>query len=276
MREPKVAIVGLGVVGSAYWKMFPDAVVYDPLREEREKNDDSIKGYKKFKSATKEEVNACEYALVAVFTPLTDDGELDTSIVEEVINWIESPTILIKSALHPGTVDKLVKKTGKDICVSVELIGEGKYYIPEHKYPSVNQPRKHQYIVIGGETKVAERAAELLWSRMSPDIRIHIVTALEAEIVKLAENTYGAMKVTWANILRDVCDHYGVSFIRVHQGWTEDGRVDPMHTRSVSFTRGWKSKCYDKDAVAMAKIANSKMLDGMLEDNKRHLEMNEK
>ena len=253
----KVAIVGMGVVGQAYSKMFPEAVKYDPFIDE-------------YKSTTKDDVNACDVALVAVFTPYKEDGSLDISIVEEVVDWIECPLILIKSALQPGTVDYLVKKTGKRIAVSVELIGEGKYYQPDHKYPSQSNPKKHQYIVVGGELDVAEEAAELLWSRMSPDIKIHLVTALEAELTKLAENTYGALKVTWANVLRDVCDKFGVSFVRVHQAWSEDGRVDGMHTRSVSFNRGWKSKCYSKDCVAFTNLSGSKMLEGMIEDNERH------
>lgn len=256
-----VCIVGYGVVGKAYHKVFPEAIIYDPYQPEG-------------KDTTKEDVNNCDVAIVAVFTPYNPDGTLDMSIVEEVVGWIECDLIIIKSALHPGTVDKLVEDTKKRIAVSVEYIGEGNYFLPSHKYPDTKNPRKHQLLVVGGVEDVAEEACDILWERLSPDIRIHMTTALEAEIVKLAENTYGALKVTWGNVLRDVCDKYGVSFIRVHQAWSEDGRVDPMHTRSVAHKRGWKSKCYDKDVVAFAKISGSSMLNGMLEDNKRHLDMN--
>lgn len=267
MGDLKVAIVGFGVVGRAYYKVFPEALVYDPFVDMELTDCNPSK-------TTKEQVNQCDVALVAVFTPYNPDGSLDTSIVEEVVGWIDTPLIIIKSALQPGTTDMLVEKTGKRIAVSVEYIGEGRYFIPPHKYPDPNDPNKHQLIVVGGKEDVAEEAAEVLWSRVSPDTRIHKVTALEAEITKLAENTYGALKVTWANVLKDLCDDYGVSFIRVHQAWSEDGRVDPMHTKVLSHKRGWKSKCYDKDVVAFANRANSKMLKGMLEDNERHLSMN--
>jgi len=256
----KTAIVGYGYLGKAYHKVFEDAVIYDPFYD---------------KSATKDEVNVCDIALVAVPTDLADNGELDMSIIEDVIGWLDTPTILIKSALQPGTVDRLAEETGKNIAVSVELIGEGTYYQPPHKYPDPRNPKIHQMIVIGGKEPARSISAELLWSQMSPDIRIHLVSALEAEITKMAENTYGAMKVTWANVLRDVCDSYGVNFIKVHQAWSEDGRVDPMHTRSVSFNRGWNSKCYNKDVRAFAKVSKSKMLNGLIEDNERHLDMND-
>ena len=73
----------------------------------------------------------------------------------------------------------------------------------------------------------------------------------------------------------DVCNEYGANFVRVHQAWTEDGRVDPMHTRSVESNRGWNSKCWNKDALAFANLAGSAMLKGMIDDNQRHLELNE-
>lgn len=284
MANKSVAIIGYGVVGSAYHKMFPDAVIYDEPKKffHRDWNYNvhgNINSNNESRAVDISEarswVNSCDVAIVAVWTGLNDKGELDTSIVEEVVGWIECPLILVKSALQVGTVDKLVKKTGKSIAVSVELIGEGKYYLPDHKYPSSTDPTKHQLLIVGGETKVAEACAEILWDRMSPDTRIHIVTAIEAEITKLAENAYGAAKVTWANVLRDVCDKYGASFIRVHQAWSEDGRTDPMHTRSVSFKRGWSSRCYDKDVEAFANISDSNMFKGLIEDNKRHLGLNE-
>lgn len=270
----RVAIIGNGYLGKAYHKVFEDAVVYD-----EPKNLLIIDGeYQPTLNGNliepRDRVNECDIALVAVPTDLDKDGELDMSIVEDVVSWLETPTILIKSALQPGTVDRLVEKTGKNIAVSVELIGEGTYYQPPHKYPDPRNPKIHQMIVVGGEEPARSKAAELLWSQMSPDIRIHLVTALEAEITKMAENTYGAMKVTWANVLRDICDSYGANFIQVHQAWSEDGRVDPMHTRSVSFNRGWNSKCYNKDVRAFAKISKSKLLNGLVEDNERHLSMN--
>ncbi len=255
----RVALVGNGYLGQAYEKVFENAVIYD-----------EPKGL-----GTREAVNACDIAIVAVPTDLSETGELDMSIVESVVDWLETPTILIKSALQPGTVDRLVEKTGKNIAVSVEFIGEGKYHQPPHKYPDPHNPKTHQLLIVGGKEPARSIAAEVLWQQMSPDTRIHLVTALEAEITKMAENTYGAMKVTWSNVLRDICDEYGANFIRVHQAWSEDGRVDPMHTKSLSFNRGWNSKCYNKDVRAFAKISKSKLLEGLILDNERHLDMND-
>ena len=267
----EVGIIGYGYLGSAYEKVFEGCTVYDEPKEllkvDGVEQDFSIE-------AGRAAINSCDIGLIAVPTDYTESGELDTTIVQEIVDWCEADTILIKSALQPGTVDRLVEKTGKNIAVSVELIGEGTYYQPAHKYPHPTDPKQHQLLVVGGEEPARSTAAEYLWEQMSPDIRIHLVTAIEAEITKMAENTYGALKVTWANVLRDVCDKYGANFIQVHQAWSEDGRVDPMHTRSVAHNRGWNSKCYNKDVRAFANASGSEMLQGMVEDNERHLAMN--
>lgn len=263
----EVALIGNGYLGQAYQKVFPEALIYDEPKE--------LFAGQQTMEAGRQAVNACDVAIIAVPTDYTEDGRLDTSIVEDIVGWCESETILIKSALQPGTTDKLIADTGKNIAISVEYIGEGNYYQPPEKYPDPRDPKKHQLLVIGGVEPARSTAAELLWSQMSPDIRIHLVTALEAEITKMAENTYGALKVTWANVLRDICDEYGANFIQVHQAWSEDGRVDPMHTRSIATNRGWLSKCYQKDVKAFANLSNSEMLKGMVEDNERHLAMNE-
>lgn len=209
-------------------------------------------------------VNACDMAIVMVPTDPTESGALDMSIVEDVVNWVETDTILIKSALMPGTVDRLVEETGKNIAVSVEYIGMGNYFMPPEKYPHPTDPQQHKLLVVGGEEPARSRAAELLWSKMSPDTRIHLVTAKEAEMCKLLENAWGAFKVTWANCFYNLVTKGGGNFINVHQAWSEDGRVDAMHTRVISDKRGWKSHCYDKDINALGAYAEQVGADDMM------------
>ena len=264
----KVALVGQGYLGTAYSKVYTDAVLYDPYKLGEA-------------SASQEDVNQCDIAIVAVPTDPTPDGSLDMSIVEEVVDWIETPLILIKSALMPGTVARLVEKTGKNIAVSVEYIGMGNYYLDPSHYPDPLDPQKHKLLVIGGELRAAEAAASFLWAKMSPETRIHLVSAKEAEITKLIENFYGAYKVTFANCLYNLARNSGVSPIRVHQAWSEDGRVDPMHTRVVPHKRGWKSHCYDKDVQALAAYAKAvgsddmkKLVEVIVELNKGHVDEN--
>lgn len=255
-KDYKVAIIGYGWVGKAYHKLFPNAVIYDePMG-----------------LGTKEDVNDCDLALICVPTNPTEDGKaLDMSIVEGVIDWIETPLILCKSALQPGTVDRLVEKTGKNIAVSVEMVGEGKYFVPYWKYPDAEDPTKHNFLIVGGEDETARRCADFIWAKMSPDINIHLTTAIEAEITKLMENTWGAMKVTFANVMYDICEDLGANYTRVLQAWGSDGRTEKMHMRVMPHKRGWKSKCFDKDVPALASLDKSGFITGAIKANKEHL-----
>lgn len=276
----KVAIIGNGWVGKAYARIFDDVVIYDEpeiveywTKQQLKKNAKSeIKEGRKY-------VNQCDIAIVAVPTnTITVNGkkQLDMSIVEEVVDWIETPLILIKSALQPGTTDRLVEKTGKKIAVSVEMVGEGKYFIPFWKYPDPADPVAHNFIIVGGQEETARRCADILWSKMSPDVNIHLVSAVEAEITKLMENFWGGLKVTFANTIYDICEELGANYTRVLQAWGADGRTEKMHMRVIPGKRGWKSKCYDKDLPALAELDKSGLFKSVLKANKRHLKANAK
>lgn len=283
--ERKVAIVGHGWVGKAYEKMFPEATIYDEPKHYLQEN-----GVEKTEwvgiEAGRAAVNACDLTIVAVPTdlkkrndhqlrmerglPIDQKAELDMSIVEDVVSWIDTPLILIKSALQPGTVDRLVEQTGKNIAVSVEMVGEGKYFVPYWRYPDAEDPRMHNFLIVGGEDETARRCADFLWSKMSPDIDIHILTAVEAEICKLMENSWGAQKVTFANVMYDICQDLGADYTKVLQAWGADGRTEKMHMRVIPGKRGWKSKCYDKDVPSLATLDKSGFLKAIVKINEIH------
>ena len=102
MSKPKVACVGGGVVGTAMRQLCGlDTVVYD-VRDQP--------GYTQDQS----QVNACDVAFVNVPTPMAADRTCDTSIVEEVVSWVECPLIIIRSTIAPGTTDLPTRVPGRD------------------------------------------------------------------------------------------------------------------------------------------------------------------
>ena len=255
----KIALIGRGYVGQAYLNVFPDAVVYD----------------RKHLITSRQEVNNCELAIIAVPTDLLPNVNLDMSIVEEVIAWVETPLIVIKSALMPGTVDKLKTKYNKRITVSVEMVGEGNYFMPFWKVPDPKNPLSHNFLILGGDIKDTTEVAEYFWDKMSPDINIHLLSAIEVEICKLMENTWIGLKLTFANTIYDICQAYDANYTKVLQAWGSDGRVEKMHMRVTSKKRGYKSKCLDKDIPALLKVAKDKniesfLLEGILKANQVH------
>lgn len=235
-----IAIIGYGFVGKAYHNVFKDAYIFDePLG-----------------IGTKDEVNKCHMAIVCVPTPSQEDGSCDTSIVESVVSWLETPLILIKSAVEPKTTDRLKETYKKRIVVSPEYVGESKYYIPE-RYLSKNDPTKHEFLILGGDDTDCEEVADIFAPIVGAVTRIRIMKAVEAEIIKYAENSFFATKVTFANHLRDICEASGASWHRVREGWIDDPRINPMHTAVFRDERGFGGKCYPKDTKALYQYAHT-------------------
>lgn len=237
MKNNNIAIIGMGYVGQGYHKVFPEAITYDEPKN----------------IGTKKEVNSCDLAIVSVPTPMKEDGSCDISIVESVIKWLETPLILIKSTISPGTTDKLKKKYNKRICFSPEYMGEGKYFVSPWKYPDPLNPVSHSFQIIGGDKKDADEIIGILVEKLGPEKFYYAIEAIEAEIIKYMENSWGATKVSFCQEFYDLCQKFGASYPRVREGFLLDSRVERMHTAVFPRKRKWIGKCWPKDVMAIIK-----------------------
>lgn len=263
-QSRQVAIIGYGYVGRGMARIFPEALIYDPYLKDPE-----------IKTATREEINKqAKLAIISVPTPMKKGGSCDYSIVRESVKWLETPLILIKSTIPPGTTDMLKKKYKKRICMSPEYMGEGKYFVDWTKYPDPVDPRKHSFMIIGGETKDAEEIQHIFQRKLGPDKFYYLVSAKEAEVIKYMENSWGAMKVTFCNEFYEICQALGVSYERVREGWLLDTRVERMHTAVFPDARGFGGKCWPKDISAIVKASekagyNPKLIEDILASNEK-------
>ncbi len=254
----KVAVVGHGYVGKGMHKIFPDALIFD------------------VGVGSKEEINQeAELAIVCVPTPSREDGSFDTSIVEEVISWLKTPLILIKSTVSPGTTDYLRGKYKKNICFSPEYIGESKYFVPPWKYPDPQDPRSHGFFIVGGSRKAAERITAIFQRKLGPDAVYRIIDARTAELTKYMENAWGAVKVIFCNEFYDIAEKFGVSYMELRELWLLDKRVERMHTAVFPEFRGFGGKCFPKDVTSIIKASEQagyepSFLKAALEKNKRY------
>lgn len=257
MSRNKIAIIGFGYVGKAMAKIFPDALIYDKMHWNEDESQCTELGRRVIEEygvtlAKKAGVNsACRLAIVCVPTPMTEDEnefkEVDLSIIEEVIGWLNTELILIKSTVPPGTTDRLVEQTGKRIAFSPEYIGEGKYQITPWRYMSPDDPRTHEFMVCGGEDKTVEEVLDIFVRRLGPEKTYLPMKAAEAELVKYMENSWGALKVIFAQEFYEFCKAKGLRWHIVREGWALDNRVEKMHTAVFVDERGFGGKCYPKD-----------------------------
>lgn len=260
----KVAIIGYGWVGKAMYKLFPDALVYDPYISQGE--DDPI-------CATEKEINECEIAFICVPTPLKQITKfgLDTSIVEEAVAWCECPLIVIRSTVNPGDCDKWVKIYNKDIVMQPEYLGE----TPSHLF---NDPKTRPFLILGGHIGQTNKLIYLYQGVYNANISIRQVSAYEAEIIKLTENRAIAFKVAQCQELYDVCLKAGVNYYTIRDAvYGDDPRFNLWWTFVFPDNRGMNSKCLPKDVYAWCAWAESlgyepKITQTLLEKNKEWIQ----
>lgn len=201
---------------------------------------------------------------------MDEQGACDTSIVEEVLSWVETPLILLRSTVPPGTTDRLMAKTGKNIVFSPEYAGESKYWTP---YDFHTDERKMPFYILGGDVDACQRIIDLYAIVAGPTKQYRTTTAKIAETVKYFENEYFAWKVMWATELRETCEAIGVPFWEVRDLWALDPRVEAMHTAAFADNPGFGGKCFPKDTAALyawAKAAGyeKKVLKAIIDKNK--------
>lgn len=243
----KVAIIGYGYVGQAVEKFFKnhfDIVVYDPKYYPLDCGisiDDWI-------IKTKKLVNDCHLAVVSVPTPMAEDHSVDLSIIKETISWLETPLILIKSTIPPGTTKSLIEEFDKNICFSPEYIGEGNYEIPYWKgYPDPTNMKHHNFQIIGGSKHTASQIVEFFQKVTGPDPVYRITDSTTAELCKYMENAYIATKVTFCNEFAKIAETFGVEYVELRDLWLLDQRIGRMFTSVFSDKRGFGGKCLPKD-----------------------------
>lgn len=255
----KVAIIGNGYVGKAYQKLFPDAVIYN--------RHDKI-------AESRFEVNQCDLAIICVPTPMKNDGSCDISIVEEVLAWVNTPLILIKSTVPPGTTKALKKRFKKRICHSPEYVGEGGYYIPFWQFPHPTEPQHHSFMIIGGHPKDREEILNIFYPVLGATKTYYQVDETTSELIKYMENCAIATKVTLCNEFYELAKTFGVSYSQLREGFVLDERQGKMFTTVFVDKRGFGGKCLPKDIngiVNAAKKAGYKaeFLEAVIENNNR-------
>jgi UDPglucose 6-dehydrogenase len=249
-RSPSVAIVGFGAVGRGMKTLFPDAVPFDEPRG----------------IGTRAQVNRSDFAFVCVPTPADAEGRCDTSIVEEVVGWIECPTIVVRSTVPPGTCEVLAERTGKRVVFQPEY-GPGE--TPDHPFADLRSVR---WIVLGGRRAWTRAVCELYQTVFNSDVVIQQTDARTAELAKYMENAFLATKVAFCNEFYGLAERIGVDYHELRELWLLDPRIGRSHTWVHADDRGFGGKCLPKDLEALLQFGTEageelRLLRGVLDSN---------
>ena len=233
-----ISIIGYGHVGKAMHKLFPDAYIYDePLM-----------------IGTKKEAYFADISFICVPTPSEINGNCDTTIVESIIEEIESKIVVIRSTVPVGFTEKMKAKTLKKIIFQPEYYGE----TVAHPFADLNN---RDWLTLGGDKDDVNVVLEAYQKVYNSDIKIIITDSKTAELAKYMENCFLALKVTFCNEFFDIASAYGVNYHELREVWLADSRIGRSHTFVYEDNRGFGGKCLPKDTTGLVKLAEEKNVD---------------
>jgi UDPglucose 6-dehydrogenase len=226
----RVAIIGLGVIGTAQAEMFNahDLVTYDVA-----KND----------TYPYSEIAECDFAVICVGTPEGENGHADISYVADAAAAL--PTVMpvvLRSTVPPGTTDRLFRWTGRLYCHAPEFMGENILH-------SWQRSSDVPYMILGGPPP-STRFFRERFEQVFPG-SIHECSAKESELAKYAANLYWAARVTFINELALVCEQFDADYENVRQAWLSDPRMTGVYTKRAGYPAGFDGRCWPKDLAAL-------------------------
>lgn len=224
-----VGIIGYGMVGHVMHQLFPDAYIYDEPKN----------------IGSKQIINYCDYVFVCVPTPMAEDGHCDTSIVDDVLNWIDRDCmIIIRSTVPVGYTFGQRVLSGKHIVFQPEYFGE----TVAHPFADAHN---RNWITLGGDKSDTSKVAELYQTVFTSELIINQVDSNTAELAKYMENSFYSTKVSFCNQFYDLAEAYGVDYNTLRETWLLDPRISRSHTFVYPDNRGYGGKCLPKDTAAI-------------------------
>jgi len=271
-RKLKVGIIGLGMVGEPLRRWFQEKRGFKIGEDLFCYDTDPIRSYV-------DDCNLADIIFIAVPTPSNPDGSCNISFVENVAGSLKGEKIVvIKSTVSPGTTEGLQKSFPQH-----KFLFNPEFLTESQAWEDFLKPVRQ---IVGYTEKSKDAALTVLnllpmsyyqspWISSTYKIRGH--TATEAEIIKYASNVFGAIKVSFGNMIFDVCAGISASeglelnYENIRDALGADPRIGPawLDVNHGSY-RGFGGYCFPKDLRAfMAFIIELKL--GMEEPMRGHL-----
>lgn len=210
----------------------------------------------------KKAIKETEISIICVGTPSTEEGHLNMKYIHKVATEIGEAisykdsfhVVVIRSTVLPGTnrkVGEIIenasrKKRNVDFSVvsNPEFLREGSA-VKDYYNPSVT--------VLGGDN---QKALDIM-SEIYKDVNapIEIVEIREAEIIKYVNNSFHALKISFANEIGNICKRLNIDSHNVMSLFCKDDilNISPYYLKP-GFAYG--GSCLPKDLKGLKTLAH--------------------
>ena len=279
----KIGIVGLGFVGLSLTSVLAskgyDVVGIDVDKEKCKKIINGIPPFfepeleKVLKNGLEKKliikndfslINKCDLVFVTVGTPQNTNGSINLSIIKNAVTTIgknlhknkRKPIILVKSTVVPGTMKNVIlpilekeskKKAGKDfgLISNPEFLQESSA-IKDTEFPHA--------IVLGGYNTEFMKKTKKFFAKLHPNVPIIITNHQTAEMIKYANNSFLATKISFINQLSTICQKIpGANVDDIAKTIGLDPRIGKYFLNAGP---GYGGSCLPKDMKALINFAN--------------------
>ena len=212
-----------------------------------------------FTNEYSDNISKSDVIFICVGTPPKKNGESNLSFVDQVSKDISKKikgytVVVSKSTVPVGTskrIENSLKKNNSiksfDVVSNPEFLREG---------AAINDFMRPDKIIIGCRTKKAEKILKKIYKKLK---RPYVVTNNEtAEIIKYANNSFLATKITFINEIADLCENIGAEVETVAKAIGLDGRIGPKFLHPGP---GYGGSCFPKDVKSLIYQGNKNSTD---------------
>ena len=209
-------------------------------------------------------IKNCDMIFVTVGTPQTPLGAIELSMIKKATTTIgqiirkskKNPIIFIKSTVVPGTAQNVIlpileKKSGKKANRGFGIISNPEFLQESNAIRDTKCPHA---IVLGGKQSKYMKKAKMFFSKMHPNVPIVITNFETAEMIKYANNSFLATKISFINQLSNICQKTpGVNVDDIARTIGLDPRIGKLFLNAGP---GYGGSCLPKDMKALINFAN--------------------
>lgn len=202
---------------------------------------------------------------VTVGTPQKINGEIELSMIKKAVKSIgqvirktkKNPIIFIKSTVIPGTTKKIIlpileKESGKKAEKDFGVISNPEFLQESNAIRDTKCPHA---IILGGNDSKYMKKAKKFFSKMHPNVSIIITKYQTAEMIKYANNSFLATKISFINQLSNICQNIPDADVDdVASAIGLDPRIGKLF---LSAGPGYGGSCLPKDMSALINFGSS-------------------